>query len=99
MARPSTTEALLAIVRGAGFDLAPGPWSLYRTRAGHWQRSCGAWSWWIEIDEQPHGNPQPMIGSHYPAKEMARGPTEVSRSEWGDIVLYPDPLKVGKVDS
>ena len=41
---------------------------IQRTRAGHWLRSAGAWSWFLRIIDNQYGHPIDF-GSQYPAKE------------------------------
>lgn len=44
-----TSEKILKLIEAHGYELRaerPGP---NRTYAGHWQRSEGAWSWWVEL--------------------------------------------------
>jgi len=40
---------------------------IYRTYAGRWQRSRGAWSWWMELKDSPI-----MVGSAFPARDILK---------------------------
>jgi hypothetical protein len=71
-----TCAAILRLLRTEGYDL-PAPDSDYRivrSRAGHWQRSEGAWSWWLEWRGQGDRPYQctDMPGSKWPARECAK---------------------------
>lgn len=49
---------------------------IQRTRAGHWQRSAGAWYWFlytIVIDGAQHAIPE--MGSQWPARECVKDPS------------------------
>lgn len=43
-----TTLAILQVCRDLGIEVPDGECAIHRTRAGRWQRSAGAWSWWVE---------------------------------------------------
>lgn len=55
---PTSVELLVArlqrlnVIPGAGYRF-----KFDRTRAGHWQRSAGAWSWFIVCEPERHGEP------------------------------------------
>lgn len=59
--RPTKLAAKIAeIAKAAGIHVGEGPFVLHRTRAGYWQRSAGAWSWYltdregVEVAGSPH---------------------------------------------
>jgi len=69
---------ILKLCREAGYDL-PGPdenYRISRVRAGHHQRSAGAWSWslmWdISIAPIPSGDACGQIGSRWPASDCVK---------------------------
>lgn len=45
---------------------------IHRTRAGHWQRSGGAWSWSLELTRLDGGLVYDSFGSQWPATDCAR---------------------------
>ena len=67
---------IVGILTAAGFQWPGGPANarIVRTRAGHWQRLAGAWSWHLQpvVRDEKH---YPSVGSQHPAKQIARGPT------------------------
>lgn len=88
-----TCAAILKKFRDAGYDL-PGPDSAYRirrVRAGHHQRSAGAWSWmlwWEGTGERPllsYGD----LGSRWAASVCAKEECEVYRNGLGHNELIP----------
>jgi hypothetical protein len=46
-ATPTQVELLVELCRELGFKIPFRAWKFERVRAGHWQRSAGAWSWRI----------------------------------------------------
>ena len=54
---------------GINMSLCIPPFKILRTRAGSIQRSCGAWSWWLEDSEG-----RSICGSAYSATEIAYAP-------------------------
>ena len=78
-----TCAGILKLLREQGVDM-PGPdhhYRISRTRAGHWQRSAGAWSWaldWKSDDPRDPNKGRPYqayqsIGSQWPASQCAKG--------------------------
>ena len=53
---------------------APKGLHLRRTRAGHWQRAQGAWSWYAVDDEG-----REVLASHYPLTELLTRPGLTAR--------------------
>lgn len=45
-----------------------------RVRAGHWQRSSGAWSWCINDQHDEH-HARTMIGSQFNVKQLLAAPS------------------------
>lgn len=45
---------------------------IHRTRAGHGQRSCGAYSWWARIITEKGEDRASDIGSQYPITELLK---------------------------
>lgn len=88
-------KAILKLLRDEGYDL-DGPdenWRIVPTRAGHWQRSEGAWSWALEW----RGEDRPACGyvsygSQFPASECAK-PGATIETTRGDVVIYPPNCK------
>lgn len=89
-----TCAAILKKFREAGYEL-PGPDSDYRirrVRAGHHQRSAGAWSWmlwWEGTGERPllsYGD----LGSRWPASICIKEETYVFRNGLGHNELIPN---------
>jgi len=79
-----TCTAILALLRGHGFDL-PGPdrnYRISRTRAKLRQRSEGALSWRLQwVDENRRATPPQCVdlpGSQWPAKECAMPGAQVA---------------------
>lgn len=60
-------DQLVQIAKEFGLEVGPGPHTLNRTRAGYWQRSAGAWSWWLADAEG-----REVIGSCSPATDVVR---------------------------
>lgn len=44
-----------------------------RVYAGHWQRSSGAWSWWMEDHHDPN-HARTMVGSQFNVKQLLAAP-------------------------
>ena len=44
-----------------------------RTRAGHWQRADGAWSWWVALAENPG---MEIAGSPFTCQEIIKAHQE-----------------------
>lgn len=67
---------------------APEGLRLRRTRAGHWQRAQGAWSWWAE-DEQG----REVLASHHPLSELVKCPglTATAQDRHPQGALEVDP--------
>jgi hypothetical protein len=61
-----------------------------RTRAGYWQRSCGAWSWFMYL-KAPEGFSKREIGSQYSVGQLLKAPRlQVGKH---DFMTYEvDPL-------
>jgi hypothetical protein len=57
---------------------------IVRTRAGHWQRSAGAWSWFLLRKDGE--TCYPSVGSQYPASELIKGDVDIT-IEYGSYVL------------
>lgn len=55
---------------GSLYDLEAS--GIHRTRAGHWQRSAGCWSWSLELVRLDGGLVYDSFGSQWPATECAR---------------------------
>ncbi len=47
-------KRVVSMIEELGVDLSQykGPFAVRRTRAGHWQRSAGAWSWYLVDAEE-----------------------------------------------
>jgi hypothetical protein len=62
-------------------DRPPAGLEIRRTRAGHHQRSNGAWSWYLYAPDQYLED----LGSQWPARELwaRRGEIEVRQSAYG----------------
>jgi hypothetical protein len=65
---------------------------IQRTHAGHWQRSSGAWSWYlrpVDLDNND-GHAFPDVGSIWPATEIANPKAEVSIhvDTWGAYEFF-----------
>ncbi len=60
-------DQLVKIAQEFGLNVGPGPHTLNRTRAGHWQRSAGAWSWWLA-----DADGREVVGSTSPATDVVR---------------------------
>jgi hypothetical protein len=61
-----------------------------RTYAGYWQRSAGAWSWWLFSQSEPHAFNGLDIASQFAASDLARcklEETEIYRNPHGGYEL------------
>jgi hypothetical protein len=56
-----------------------------RVRAGHWQRSSGAWSWWMFL----HGASRQMIGSQFSVKQLLKAKTLQIGPNFNDLEVDP----------
>lgn len=84
-----TSIRLCRAIRAAGFELpgADSDYFILRTRAGHWQRSQGAWSWGLwEIE--PRGK-NVELGSQWSVRELLSRGFELYDS-MGAIALIPN---------
>jgi hypothetical protein len=59
------------VVYPSDSPIEPKDFKVQRTRAGHWQRSEGAWSWTLE-SAAPDLEIREDIGSPYPASEVIK---------------------------
>jgi hypothetical protein len=66
---------------------------IHRTRAGHWQRSFGAWSWWMECRDTPY-----TVGSKWSATECLHAAKWELDKQWGhvEISLLSEIAKKGE---
>lgn len=64
-------ERIAEIARAVGLPVGEGPFVLHRTRAGHWQRSSGAWLWWLA-----DGKGVEVAGSCDTAREIVKAARE-----------------------
>lgn len=72
---------------GIVISVSPEKCSIRRTFAGYWQRSSGAWSWELYINDD--GERTRSIGSQYTFEDILKAKTlEVSRSD-GGTTLFP----------
>ncbi|QOC26076.1 hypothetical protein IC744_06905 [Microbacterium hominis] len=85
MAKPS--EKLIARLVAEG-HLEPGQYRLERTYAGYWQRTAGAFSWYITDSRGVDVG----IGSQWTVREVLAAPEWVFGS-YGAI--YPGPINDG----
>lgn len=68
-----------------------------RTYAGHWQRSNGAWSWFLEVLDTDKGHIL-SFGSPYPASDIPRFGYVIHRHRRSlDTEIAPLKVKVYKV--
>ncbi len=65
-----TSEKIIKFLREHGIE-CPDDVEIRRTRAGYWQRSAGAWSWYLWSDTGWAYNLR--IGSQHFAKQVAKG--------------------------
>ncbi len=79
-----TKRRLAEILRGLGYEVLPE--NIHSTRAGKWQRSCGAWSWFA-TDEDQWGY---SIGSYCPMGELTRraGKVRWEKDIFGNIEVF-----------
>ena len=63
-------NTLLAALPALGVDVPAGGFRVKRTRAGRWQRSQGAWSWWLKSLTNQHTIP--WIGSQCRYTDIVR---------------------------
>lgn len=85
MTKPS--EKLIARLIAEG-HLAPGEYRLERTYAGYWQRTAGAFSWYI-VDSAGR---DVFIGSQWSVREVLAAPVW----EFGGLgAIYPGPINDG----
>ena len=66
-----------------------------RTRAGRWQRSCGAFSWFLRSDSDPYHHVN-CVGSVYPARVVARCAHVEGDQCHTDVVLWPCGVCAGR---
>jgi hypothetical protein len=60
-----TARGLIDLLKKLGWEDLPKEAKVERVRAGHHQRSAGAWSW-VLLDDEGYE----LIGSCWPAKEI-----------------------------
>lgn len=82
-----STDVLLRRLRAAGLDIPPGS-TVRRTRAGHVQRSAGAWSWFIE---GPDGR-ELGIGSQYAVATLLKSKLVATR-DFGSPDTHIDTIR------
>ena len=86
-------ERIAEIARAAGLHVGEGPWTLHRTRAGYWQRSAGAWSWWLA-----NGQGVEVAGSCDTTREIVKAAREGRvvpvKSCDRELMIDPSPAKV-----
>lgn len=66
-------------------DIDADPNSFHRTRAGHWQRKYGAWSWFVKFKEV-NGN---CIGSQHSVTELLKADKLDEYHYFGDWNIEP----------
>lgn len=81
-----TVRQLLTLAADLGLVLPQGC-TVRRTRAGRWQRSAGAWSWWLE-----DSTGREVLAGFEPAGRLIEAHRRGER-----IVLYRDPRLVPPV--
>jgi hypothetical protein len=81
------SDRLIARLIAEG-HLSPGEYRLERTYAGYWQRTAGAFSWYITDARGVDAG----IGSQWPAREVLAAP-EWEFGRYGAI--YPGPINDG----
>jgi len=77
------SERLLQRLRNElKIDLSPAA-RIVRSRAGHWQKSCGAWLWWVEDERrlQYHVN----LGSQERVRDLVRCPNLTRSNEHSGV--------------
>ena len=87
MSRQKSSEKLIDRLVDEG-HLEPGEYRLERTYAGYWQRSAGAFSWYITNAKGVDVG----IGSQWPVSEI------LAASEWAFGrygAIYPGPVNDG----
>lgn len=62
---------------------------IHRTRAGHWQRSGGAWTWWLELVRKDGGLVYDSFGSQYPATDCAKAKVWDFYTTGTDVGIMP----------
>jgi hypothetical protein len=98
MTRKQLRSKILALVRhhGIHWPVTESETSIRRIRAGHHQRSAGAWSWELYTKEHVRCG---RVGSQFAATEIARlGPlrTEVYSNRFGDDDIIPSKGQYGE---
>lgn len=87
-----TTAGIVALARELGVPLPEGTYKLHRTYAGYWQRSEGAWSWWLGGPASDHSADiyRCRLGSQWPATEVLKAHKDPNRR----VVLDGDALYI-----
>lgn len=70
------SRKIVALLKAEGVDFGVSADLIYikRTRAGYWQRTVGAWSWYLDADESVNSFTRVKLqsyGSCEPASEIA----------------------------
>jgi len=76
-----------------GVDIGPG-YQFRRIRAGHWQRSAGAWSWHLQWKDEQGGHRE--IGSQWPVSYLLRSGMVVSVNTHVQWCVDPTKFLEGK---
>lgn len=92
---PSLTERILKLLREKNIEV-PGTdadYELIRTRAGHWQRSEGAWSWYLQKKhsacKKKEPSPSPFVGSIYPARMCITSACVIGTTKTCEWEIWP----------
>lgn len=78
----------------AGDRPIPADVRIDRTYAGHWQRSQGAFSWFLHSDSDPH-HPINRIGSVWTARVVGGCEDAIADECYTDVILNPCQRCIG----
>ncbi len=87
----SLAARLVRMLIAAGYEWPGGEKNarIRRTHAGHWQRSRGAWSWWLEPIDRTGFTGATSAGSQWPASVVVRDHFVPDTGHEGDIHFDP----------